>query len=140
MPLAAAMARLAAVLWSLCVTAVLVTSATQGRCWLGVPWDRQARPSPRLCVITTLLSPWEEGLIKASPTDGYLKTTHYPAWRSCPLTLLAWPGTPACLAILTAHPPHPEGGQGEDSRGSWPWALVPPCPAPLSAPPAGPGP
>jgi hypothetical protein len=29
---AADMARLAAVLWSLCVTAVLVTSATQGRC------------------------------------------------------------------------------------------------------------
>lgn len=32
-PLAFAMARLAAALWSLCVTTVLVTSATQGRCW-----------------------------------------------------------------------------------------------------------
>ena len=31
-PLAATMARLAAALWSLCVTAILVTSATQGRC------------------------------------------------------------------------------------------------------------
>lgn len=29
------MARLAAVLWSLCITAVLVTSATQGRCCWG---------------------------------------------------------------------------------------------------------
>lgn len=39
-PPAAAMARLAAVLWSLCITAVLVTSATQGRCrwgWGGAP-------------------------------------------------------------------------------------------------------
>lgn len=34
-PPAAAMARLAAVLWSLCITAVLVTSATQGRCCRG---------------------------------------------------------------------------------------------------------
>lgn len=39
---AAAMARLAAVLWSLCVTAVLVTSATQGRCCWG------HAPTPRL--------------------------------------------------------------------------------------------
>lgn len=36
---AAAMARLAAALWSLCVTAVLVTSATQGRCCRGRGWN-----------------------------------------------------------------------------------------------------
>lgn len=39
--LALAMARLAAALWSLCVTTVLVTSATQGRCWEGLGLQTQ---------------------------------------------------------------------------------------------------
>lgn len=47
------MARLAAALWSLCVTAVLVTSATQGRCCCGpqlgraVQCGNASRPSVR---------------------------------------------------------------------------------------------
>lgn len=40
-PLAFAMARLAAALWSLCVTTILVTSATQGRCWEGLGLQTQ---------------------------------------------------------------------------------------------------
>lgn len=42
---AAAMARLAAVLWSLCITAVLVTSATQGRCCWGGGGDASLKHS-----------------------------------------------------------------------------------------------
>lgn len=40
-PLAFAMARLAAALWSLCVTTILVTSATQGRYWEGLGLQTQ---------------------------------------------------------------------------------------------------
>uniref|UniRef100_A0A673V3R4 Adhesion G protein-coupled receptor L1 n=1 Tax=Suricata suricatta TaxID=37032 RepID=A0A673V3R4_SURSU len=42
-PPAAAMARLAAVLWSLCITAVLVTSATQGLSRAGLPFGLMRR-------------------------------------------------------------------------------------------------
>ncbi|VCW77015.1 unnamed protein product, partial [Gulo gulo] len=42
-PPAAAMARLAAVLWSLCITGVLVTSATQGLSRAGLPFGLMRR-------------------------------------------------------------------------------------------------